>query len=671
MNATKIVILLLVLAVIGGGVYLVTSGGGPRFGPPQPVEEPTPEPQMGTPPTPDAVAVNTPPTTDPGVGRTEVTHVTPSGREYAQGVRGRVVDMNNVPVPAVDVYLMEGHGKDIFSVMLMAQRGVVIPPVAHAVSDDRGQFQLGLQQALDSKTFELRLVSDRYSDQTVQNLTIFESKWYDAGDIRLERGVAVHGRVTVQGSTGLPVPNSQVSVKVTSAFPSVSPTPGRERGIVVVADAGGYYRLDNVAPGMVTVAAVAPGFAKIERTNVQVTKETDNQVDFELPKGMSIGGIVTDGDGNVLAGAKITAIAISSKTPLMEEARSGQDGRFEILGLTDGPYQLTAVAQGFCEKQVKPVLAGATDEQVVLERQGGIRVRVSTRGGRLLTRFDVVLKRYFKEQDTFSNVPNAQVHRVFQANLEDGAYRMTGIDPETYVVEVNANGYAKTFSDPFSVTLGGDEQLVEVTMKEGGEIRGTLIGYDGRPLEGATITTLPNFLDENPFTAMFGAMIPYKISKTWTTSDTQGRYSLKLLAPGEYQLKFTHPTHYDVYEKGYKVEEGQVTEIQRLQLDRGTIVTGTVRVDGAPAGQVKVSISSTADATNPTKVGFSAEAITDNEGQFTIQKRVPPGQYQARAARQTLPSPLMQVVDFAKTQQDFTLARGQESFTLHFNIQDN
>jgi len=170
---------------------------------------------------------------------------------------------------------------------------------------------------------------------------------------------------------------------------------------------------------------------------------------------------------------------------------------------------------------------------------------------------------------------------------------------------------------------------------------------------------------------MFGAMIPYKVTRTWATTDSQGRYAIKLLAPGEYQLKFTHPQHYDVYQKGYQVEEARTTEIPPLRMDRGTIVSGTARVDGVPAGQVKVTISSVVDPTQQVQVNFNAEAITDNEGRFVIGKRLPPGKYQARAARQTLPNPLLQVVDFAKTQQDFSIMRGQDSFTLHFDMTSN
>ena len=69
--------------------------------------------------------------------------------------------------------------------------------------------------------------------------------------------------------------------------------------------------------------------------------------------------------------------------------------------------------------------------------------------------------------------------------------------------------------------------------------------------------------------------------------------------------------------------------------------------------------------------GFNAEAITDNKGQFIFSKRIPPGRYQAMAARQTLENPLLQIADFAKTKQEFTLSTGHAKYQLNIQINSN
>ena len=65
---------------------------------------------------------------------------------------------------------------------------------------------------------------------------------------------------------------------------------------------------------------------------------------------------------------------------------------------------------------------------------------------------------------------------------------------------------------------------------------------------------------------------------------------------------------------------------------------------------------------------FSCDAITDNNGQFVLSKRVPPGRYQVMAARQNQQNPLLAIADFHKTKQEFTLGAGQQQYHIDINI---
>jgi len=58
--------------------------------------------------------------------------------------------------------------------------------------------------------------------------------------------------------------------------------------------------------------------------------------------------------------------------------------------------------------------------------------------------------------------------------------------------------------------------------------------------EGVRVETWPNDLDENPFTHMFGNLIPYRITRATVHTDAGGSYRLTLLNAGTYQLKLTH-----------------------------------------------------------------------------------------------------------------------------------
>jgi len=326
---------------------------------------------------------------------------------------------------------------------------------------------------------------------------------------------------------------------------------------------------------------------------------------------------------------------------------------------------LIAVAPGFVKVPIKPVQAGDKSLHIVLEKQGSARIRVFDKHDRLMTRYRVTVKRYFAAQDQIANVDiPAQQARPDR----DGIFTVEGLNPDSYVFQVEASNHAKAFSDPFSVALGDESPLVEVHMNEGGTIEGIVVDSNRQPLPGVLVETLPNHIDDNPFTKMFRGMIPFKVTQQSTRTDARGAYRFKLLNPGTYQLKFTHPDHYDVSIKGHDVVAGQMTTIEAIRMQRGTVVSGTARVDGRPAAQIKVTITAISDAEAQAASMFNCEAVTGNDGAFVFDKRVPPGRYQVMAARQTLANPLLQIADFHKTKQEILLGPGQAQYNLTINI---
>jgi len=666
MNALqKSLLLLAVLVAVGAGiVFLLNAGNGE--GPPvdlhtSQVADDDTEPA-------DTLAGGNYqiPVDDPvePVQRTEV-NLSRDPSDYAQGIRGRVVDPTGNAVPATKLFLMEAAGMDLFRQLMLANKGVRFPPVAKSETAEDGSFAIGLDTIDPTKRYELRVVSDRFVDQSVPSITVHQSKWADLGTLTLEHGITVYGRVTIENSGGLPVPNAEVAVKPTTYQPSVSPTPGRENGLLTKVDHTGTFRLDNVPPGVVHISAVAPGYAKIEKQNITVQASTDNQVLFELPTGVGIRGVVTDSNGVPIPDARIEATAISSKSPSAANTTTDRSGRFNVIGLINGSYLVSAVAPGFVRWQLQPVPAGDENLHVVLEKQGTARIRAYDKNGRVLKSFRVTVKTYYEGQEQFGNteIPPAQA----RANT-DGFAIIEGLDPGQYVLQVQAKGHCKAFSDPFTIAVASEAPTVEVHLDEGGSIEGVVTDNRGQPVAGVSVETVPNSFDENPFTIMFKGIIPFKITKKKAKTNARGVYRLSLLNPGSYQLKVTHPEFYTLFIKDNEVTAGQVTKVRTLKMERGTVISGEARVDGTPTGQIKITISATPDPENPNPVVFNCEAISDNQGNFVISKRVPPGRYQIMAARQTLPNPLMQIADYHKTKQEIVLGQGQEKYFHTVNI---
>ena len=615
-----------------------------------------------------AIATTTPRTAADGSLREEVRPPAHLG-DGPHGCRGRVVDADGRPIAAAAVYLIEGHGTDILAASQLAQRGVVIPPVARAMTGDDGRFELRLR-GIAPQGYELRIRSPRQADLALPNITLFEERIVDLGDLAMPRGLTIVGRVVAQGSDGFPVAGARVHLESAGVRPLVE-TPDGE-GIEVETDAAGNYRIDDVAAGFVTISAVATGFARAEHRHVDILPDVENRIDFELSKGHVIRGVVTAAGGEPIDGAQVVATRLEPRRPTRATTRTEADGTFELIGLEEGPYAVEASASGFVRDEISPVPAGADDQRLALHPQGEALVRVRSPAGEPLSRYDLLLRSHVPATQAVGRLSTAQVEPVLPVDLDaEGVYRLRGLDPGDYEVQVDAEGYARSFSPPFRVDVGAPAPRVDVTMLVGGTLSGFVAGPDGEPLPGVRVTTAPEFLGDSPLTEAIRSMVPHRLTEATVHSDAAGRYRLQHLAPGVYRLRFRDdelcPTTLD----GVVVADGAQQALPDVRLLPGTELVGTVLVDGAPAGQVKVAISSKpADAGAPT-AAFHGSAVTDDRGRFTLPMSLPPGRYVAHAARQNLPNPILQLGDYQRSQQEFAVTAGQARHELHIHLRSD
>ncbi len=582
---------------------------------------------------------------------------------HAQGVRGRLLDPDGNPAPPTKIYLMQGAGTDLFRQLLLAQKGIRIPPLAAAESDANGQFQLGLEQVAATLRYEVRAASDRFVDFQTPLLALAQDEWHDLGDLRLQRGATVWGRVTDEGG-GVAAPRARVLISATRFLPSLSPTPGREDGIEVAVDETGTFRTDRAAVGSISIAAVAPGYAWIEKQNVVIWANHENRVDFALPVGRSIAGVVLDRHGMPIAGAKVEAQRLKREKLKRRSAHdydgmprdalwasTGEDGRFEVPHLMEGEYRLAATAQGFVRCERKPFQAGDKNVQVVLDKQGEARLRVFDKSNRPMSSYVATVKAFFEREE--QHVGNTDIPPVQVQPDANGETTIRDLDPGSYVFQVEAAGHCKAFSEPFAIKLGEDPPSVDVHMTEGGALEGAVVDATGKPVADAAVSTLPNHFDDTPFTEMFGELIPYEITKATATTDASGRYRFAMLRADTYQLKFTHPECVHVFRKGNLVEGGKTAKVPPVTMVPGTLVAGQVLVNGV-AAVLKVLISSA-----PDPALFRCETISDNDGRFAMSRRLPPGRYQIIAVRPARPGDLEVFPDFARNRREFTIEPGE------------
>lgn len=593
-----------------------------------------------------------------------------AGDEFEQGVRGFVRDLHGAPVAGADVFLMTSGGRNLVESLLLARKGTIVPPVAVGTTDATGAFALGVRKPSANESYQVRAQHPQFADTEVNELRLREGEWFDT-QIRMPKGARVYGRVTIEGTSGLPIPNATVYARpLQRGAAGLNPAPGREYGIETRADANGAYVFENMPQGLVTISAVAPGFARVDRANCPVTQQRDNKFDFALPQGKTITGIVMDTSGEPARNAHVVAISISKKSPSMAETRSDASGRFELQGLLDGPFQLKANAIGFIEAEVAPVLAGTQGQRILLERQLAAKLRVVTPAGQPVLNYQATVRHYFADHGTIGTMPFTANLRVTRRDLDDeGYFELSGLDPASYVIQIVAEGHAKTFSEPFTTAVGQPVPRLDVTLVEGGSLRGTIVDPQGRGVANAEVQTSANREVDSRLGALLGNVSPPRITIRTTHTDADGNYALSGLSPGEYMLRVDHPDFTHARIRDLQVEDQRETIAQTIRLSAGTQVQGIAYLDGRPAPAIIIKIDRAPDPESGHLAGPTYEALSSVDGRFVVHERFPPGDYSARAARQALGSPLLQVADFAKTVQNFTVAPGQVSATLEFRLQ--
>ena len=144
-------------------------------------------------------------------------------------------------------------------------------------------------------------------------------------EVALERAVQVRGRVTSDGTTGIP----RAAV--------LAHTPAGRRVSMAYTDGQGAYELPGVRPGELWLRVYAEGFVPGVQT---VDARAAAVADITLERGLTIEGIVLQGDAPVEnAGVTVDAPGREGRPP---SARTDASGHFRLSGFVAGRHRVEA-----------------------------------------------------------------------------------------------------------------------------------------------------------------------------------------------------------------------------------------------------------------------------------------------------------------------------------------
>ena len=342
-------------------------------------------------------------------------------------------------------------------------------------------------------------------------------------------------------------------------------------------------------------------------------------------------------------------------------------------------------APGFAPQELADVWPGDPID-CRLERRASLRVAVRTPNGAVVRSYRLALRRYFpavagtgstEAPGRIGAARDVPEQRVRLDNATDQA-RVIGVPAGSYVAEVRAEGWAKSFSAPFPVGAGapaaGSSRLVEVVLTPGATLQGRVVDARGEALVGATVTTqAPGTLPDHPMLAALQRGVPSRATLRTAKTDERGWFALERLAPAAYQLQIEHPDACREIIREIDCKSLMERMLPVISMRRGAVVRGQATVDGEAAGQIKV-ILTTSEAV-PADQSLRVETVTDSEGAYAFARRIPPGEYVLRAAAVGGAQPgselFRQLLQLKNSSTPVTVAEGQgvveQRLDLHAN----
>jgi hypothetical protein len=298
---------------------------------------------------------------------------------------------------------------------------------------------------------------------------------------------------------------------------------------------------------------------------------------------------------------------------------SGPDGAFSLPGVPDAPLRVRAAAPGHASAAVD-VPAGSKDA-ITLRLLPAAHV-----SGRVLDR------------ETRAPVAGAVVSwgkSVSSTTGPDGAFRLGAVPHGGADLAVRAPGYARRNHRVDLPPTGRDG--VEILLRPGASIAGTVFGADGKPCAGANLDVATVF--DAPMTGEMA--IPFDVDGAVSKED--GTYVVNGLPAGR-KLRVSARTEgcMSTPVAAGPLEKGATEEGVDLRLEPAAAVLVTV-VDGkgSPVAGASVSAVPAAGEENRAAARFlnvrvtsdRAEALTDEAGVARLRP-VAPGAHRVRARKQ-------------------------------------
>jgi hypothetical protein len=336
-------------------------------------------------------------------------------------------------------------------------------------------------------------------------------------------------------------------------------------------DAEGIVCWSNLVPGRYRADTAAMGcrFLTVEASQIV-------DVIWTVPSLVMLVGIVTSIEGVPVPGARIWLSQPRSKTDGQEIALTDENGLFQARASLENERWITAFAGGFEVAPLESVASKDAHDSGIIELHLSVSAGGEILRGRVIDEFGAPIEDasvYLFAQSMAYNAPGEEFHRARECpriraiTSDSGAFELAGFPPTAVVLEVIADGYARTTVD----ASRGEWRTTEIilTLDAESRIAGRVVDSSGDPIAGVTVATGPL---GRPGTSS-------------AASDVDGQFELVGLRSGVCRVR-AWCFGYESAEKTISVSSDELVTLADIELAAclGVRIKGTVTPSMSPLG---------------------------------------------------------------------------------------
>lgn len=223
-----------------------------------------------------------------------------------------------------------------------------------------------------------------------------------------------------------------------------------------------------------------------------------------------------------------------------------------------------------------------------------------------------------RKLQTLGDGPNySQSSDWVQVNDEDGKFNVDLVGPGEYQVQVSAADRAWVWSEPFRAEAQGATVALEISLTEGGTLRGVITDHARKPLAGAKVIPLSYAQSSS----LVRGAVRFDGEAGAVSTNEAGVYELHHLPVGKETLKIVHPDYAPLQIADIEVVDGTTRDAPAIALTPGGRVEGVVyNHDGSVAPGVNLYFRDRSGygGNGGQKAGTVATTTTDSDGRFAV-----------------------------------------------------